>query len=318
MAILRSLLGTKDINVSGIYSGGIGHLRPGQTTYFYVHDCGTCDTAASAFNSQFYCCWKVPGSPTGTGTTVVTFEIWGGGGGGGGACCCMIGIPAGAGAYARKTVTGIASGTAYDICIGTIGCRCPDVVGTRGCKSFVTGSGLSNFCADGGWPGCSFCAVNHDSRIYHFKTALGGAAAGCCQGVYGGCHDIVGFSTFSNFCVGCCAQYFGADYGAYGLPGATQICTWATCREKNKLFIAYPGGLVNEQGGHIMTPVYCDTSCGFREQCCSATLIGFGGGGSYGYVPGLGGVSAWTCGSNNCCCGTQGWAGAARITVQWV
>jgi hypothetical protein len=318
MSNLRSLLGTKDINVSGIYSGGIGRLRPGQTTYFGVHDCGADSTAASAFNSQFYCCWRVPGSPTGTGTTVVTFEVWGGGGGGAGACCCMIGVPAGAGAYARKTVTGIASGTAYDICIGTIGCRTPDAVGTRGCKSYVTGSGLSNFCADGGYAGCSLCALQHDSRIYHFKTALGGAASGCCQGLYTGCNDIVGFSTFSNFCVGCCAQYFGADFGAYGLPGAIQLCAWGACRVKNKLYIAYPGGLVNEQGGYINISMYCDNSCGYREQCCAATLIGFGAGNSSSYVPGVGGVSAWTCAADTCCCGSGGYAGAARITVQWV
>jgi len=318
MSNLRSLLGTKDVNVSGIYSGGIGRLRPGQTTYFSVHDCGACDTAASLFNSQFYCCWRVPGSPTGTGTTVVTFEVWGGGGGGAGACCCMIGVPGGAGAYARKSVTGVASGTAYDICIGTIGCRNPAETGIRGCKSYVTGSGLSNFCADGGFGGCGLCATQHDSRVYHFKTAMGGSASGCCQGLYTGCNDIVGFSTFSNFCVGCCAQYFGADFGSYGLPGATQFCTWGNCRPRNKLYIAYPGGLVNEQGGHINVPFYCDVSCGFREQCCASNLIGFGAGNSNGYVPGVGGVSAWTCGSNNCCCGNFGHAGAARITVQWV
>ena len=318
MSNLRNLLGTVNIGVSGIFSGGVGRLRPGQTTYFSVHDCGTSDTAACLFNSQFYCCWKVPGSPTGTGTTVVTFEIWGSGGGGGGGCCCMIGIPAGAGAYARKTITGIASGTAYDICIGTIGCRSPNATGCVGNKSYITGSGLSNFCADGGSAGCSLCHIQHPNSRYHFKTGMGGTASGCCQGLYTGCNDVVGHSTFSNFCVGCCAQYYGADYGSHGLPGAAAIVSWNECRCKNTLYVPYPGGLVNDFGGYIAFHSMCNVSCGFREQCCAAGLVGFGGHYQYGnYVPGFAGISGTVC-ATGCCCGTQGYAGAARINVKWI
>lgn len=35
MSNLRSLLGTQSTSVTGIYSGGVGRLRPGETYYFY-------------------------------------------------------------------------------------------------------------------------------------------------------------------------------------------------------------------------------------------------------------------------------------------
>jgi len=315
MSNLRNLLGTQNTELVGIYSGGIGNLRPGQSTWIMMHMCGVCDapdTSYACMGSE-YQCWRVPGSPTGTGTTVVTFEIWGGGGSGAGACCCMIGVPGGAGAYARKTVTGIASGTAYNICIGGVACRTPADTGNRGCKSFVTGSGLSNFCAEGGWPGCSYCHLcwGHGSE---WIVAMGGAASGCCQLLYGGCYGIPGFG---GACVGCCAPYYGADYGAFGLPSAMTITQWTACRSLNRHHFAYSGGLVNEQGGYVSVAQCEDASCSYWHTCGAMSAVGFGGGDRTGYVPGFPGGSASVCGGP-CCCGTSGRPGAARITVNWI
>ena len=323
MANLRELLGSSDTNFTGIHSGGIGRLREGQVTYFKAHMCGSCNESdftccqapagdyTSGYNNFSYCCWKVPAYP-GTGTTVVTFEIWGGGGGGAGACCCSYGVPAGAGAYAYKTVVGVASGTVYNLCIGSITCRVPESTGLTGCKSYITGIGLTNFCAEGGVNGCSWCqcwwGYGNDGLGYcHFKTAIGASEG------FGGRNDIVGLNTS---CVGCCAVYYGADGGAYGLPGAYGLfCHERRCH--NKFYIPYPGGLVNQQGGYI-TWVQCENStCGYMAQCAAAGEVGFGGHSHMNYVPGFAGVSAVTCASS-CCCGTQGWAGAARITVRWV
>jgi len=318
MANLRTLLGSSDTNFTGIHSGGIGRLRDGQVTWFSAHMCGTCDSTeltccqapagdyTSGYNNYSYCCWKVPSYP-GTGTTVVTFEIWGSGGGGAGACCCAYGIPAGAGAYAYKTVIGVTSGTVYNFCIGSMTCRNPGPTGIDGCKTYVTGIGLTNFCAEGGVKGCSFCQCQFWQRC-HFKTAIGATEG------FGGNRDIVGFNTS---CVGCCSLYYGADGGAYGLPGAYQLA----CHERrcwNKYYIPYSGGLVNQQGGYLVQDVCENSSCGYFAQCSAAGELGFSAQSDQNsYVPGLAGVSAHVCGGS-CCCGTQGWAGAVRVTVRYV
>ena len=323
MANLRTLLGSSDTNFTGIHSGGIGRLREGQTTYFSAHMCGTCESqeetlcAAPAgdttmgYNNYSYCCWKVPSYP-GTGTTTITFELWGGGGGGAGACCCSYGIPGGAGAYAYKTVTGVTSGTVYNFCIAGITCRVPEHIGRDGCKTYVVGTGLTNFCAEGGNKGCTFCACCLEGPgICHFKTSIGSTDSP--KDGYGGFMDIVGLNTS---CVGCCSIYYGADGGAYGLPGAYGLnCT--NNRHWNKHYIPYPGGLVNQKGWHIIVAQTGDTTCGYCVQCQAASFVGFAGHLDIGYVPGLGGPSAVT-NSTGCCCGTQGWAGAVRVTVRYL
>ena len=125
--------------------------------------------------------------------------------------------------------------------------------------------------------------------------------------------DIVGLNTS---CVGCCSLYYGADGGAYGLPGAYGLnCT--NNRHWNRHYIPYPGGLVNQQGGHIIMAQTSDTTCGYCVQCQAASFVGFAGHVDIGYVPGLGGPSAVTS-SSSCCCGTQGWAGAVRVTVRYL
>lgn len=106
--------------------------------------------------------WTVP-----TGVTVATFEVWGGGGGGGAVTCCSCyygGPGGGGGGYSRNTIT-VTPGGSYTICVGQGGnvsivgscayhsCCC----GGAGSTSYVTGSGLSNFCATGGTAGQATC-----------------------------------------------------------------------------------------------------------------------------------------------------------------
>jgi hypothetical protein len=147
--------------------------------------------------------WKPP-----VGTTFIKFEIWGGGGGGPGTCCCMWGTPGGSGAYAYKCIcTGFdLGGSVYEICVASASCCSPINTGARGCKSFVVGPGLRNFCAEGGYGGQSFCANCNGSWEmfclcdYTQACAEGasmpyGAAICCdmCTGHWGNC----GFSCFT-------------------------------------------------------------------------------------------------------------------------
>ena len=108
--------------------------------------------------------------------TDVIFEIWGGGGGGAVSCCCSHRRhPGGAGAYAYKRLTGneVVAGCKYQICIAASSCRTTSKSGRRGCKTYITGHNLSNFCAEGGHGGCSFCFEQGCYWLTHRRNESG-------------------------------------------------------------------------------------------------------------------------------------------------
>ena len=255
------------------------------TQYFTPHCGSTCQDHSTSYNYYRYPQWCIPDN-----VCDVIFEVWGAGGGGGSSCCCSRGIPAGAGAYAWKRLTGASlAGCVYDIHIGTPGCgRQGSQCGQMGNPSYVTGYGLSNFCAKGGGAGCSCCFL-------------------CCCTWRAMC--------LSSCPYGCCAEFYGADGGAKGVPGAAYMfCYNQHCY--NKQHVPYPAGLVNGKGGW-MTGVQCENSgCGYCLLHWSTAQLGWGGSFSeHNYVPGVGGPSGWTCGVG-CCHGQNGTAGMVRINYK--
>jgi hypothetical protein len=106
--------------------------------------------------SAIGCCsynttWTVPSN-----VSCATFEIWGGGGSGAPNCCCncSVGHPAAAGGYSLKTIS-VTPGDTYTINVGAGGCgnECwwnANACGCPGGVTYVTGTGLSGFCATGG------------------------------------------------------------------------------------------------------------------------------------------------------------------------
>lgn len=135
------------------------------------------DTTCTS-TSGVCCLWTVP-----TGVYSVTFEIWGGGGGGGTkgtSCnCCDRGGPGAGGGYSKVTIP-TTPGTQYTLCAGNAGVSTSGYGslcglccnGCNGGTSYVTGTGLSNFCAVGGCGGASdfntvcysHCGCNYCSR----------------------------------------------------------------------------------------------------------------------------------------------------------
>lgn len=150
-------------------------------------------TSVNSENNGGCCClWTVP-----SGVTWVTFEMWGGGGGGAGACCCMQGWAGGSGGYALKTVCSASlAGCQYTICAGGTTTRSVNCIGCVGCRSYVNGYGLSNFCAAGGAHG--------DTKCFHYAGAYTCTPMWphcCCS--YGGdvvLHGINGSSVASQHC----------------------------------------------------------------------------------------------------------------------
>jgi len=136
------------------------------------------------------CCqWTVPDN-----TGKVTFEIWSGGGGGpGNTCCtcCTHAIGGAGGNYAVKQIT-TEPGCQYTICAGgSWPCsKSHTCTAGMGCKSYVTGYNLSNFCVTGG---CSGWMCNGDAW---------------------------GPTVFNSSCANCnICGIFGADFGIMGTVG---------------------------------------------------------------------------------------------------
>lgn len=291
MANLRDLLGivTTD-SIKGLSASDPVTKLPAYPSRDYevmyiTAQCGaTCDGYTSNYGYYDYPDWKVPAN-----TTEIIFEIWGGGGAGGAGCCCTRAVPGGSGAYAWKKLTGsqVVPGCSYSMEIAQPSARTGNSCGDPGKKTYITGFGLSNFCAEGGHGGCSCCFM-------------------CC-------------CTWATLCCVCCngpcALYYGADGGAYGNPGAGSMwCESNHCW--NKQMLPYPGGLVNGKGGWLPTTQCADTGCGYCNYHFGVAQLGWGG--SYSdknYVPGVGAPSAWVCGGG-CCYGQMGNPGMIRISYK--
>lgn len=251
--------------------------------------------------------WKVP-----KGARIATFEIWGGGGNGAGARCCQQGIPGGSGAYAYKTIK-VTPGDYYIMC-NPINKHCcyysenNHQCGYRGGKAYVTGNGLTNFCAEGGNPGISCCwfFLSYRHNEYMYMCDLLGRR--------------VGESDSDPYRI---ARYYGTENGACGSHSWAQIgcCgTWQGAHACGiKTGLAFPGGWhmfgraakggVHHKGLMYYCQCFMDIHDGASGRLAHSTL----GGAWYSRMPGEGGLSAATY-AGPCCCGGQGAFGAVRIT----
>ena len=306
MATLRSLLPTYSDYTTPDLSNRtqmMNRLKTGQELVF----AGACYPFENSYCRNTMCCWIVP-----AGVTRLTFELWGGGGGGGASCCCMVGIPGGAGSYARKMVKaatpGGLAGCVYQLFAGFASCCSPTAgCGFRGCTTYVTGFGLTNFCAEGGIPGQNLC----------WPTSTGGPNFGCSYFTAncnkGWAWNCANYATF-------CACYFGADYGIPGCGGAlyTDCCNPNFCQFKT--IRPLPGNLpataMTGAGQSYITNRICNSDCdqGGWDGCRSG--YGIIGGSGVG-TPGAGGISGATCAGNTCVCGGPGGSGMIRVTYSY-
>ena len=263
-----------------------------------------CDAQAQ-FNCGATCSWVVP-----AGITRARFQLWGAGGGSGVGCCCG-GSPFGStGAYASVIIP-VTAGNTYTICSGCAFCCFPSVGGVGrmpGCPSWVTGTGLVSFCADGG-----------QGRLGNMMAALGGyntqrlqnplcTASGPCFCNGGG--DFC----FTSSCATCGiipyapgAAYFGTTNSTispsivYGIRGSWSLMCLST----------------NNYGYECHPPIY-----GFEST--SRCNPSYAGGNCCGYmcraacnilqVPGAGGFYSHQMGGGTGGCGDMGRMGMVCVT----
>ena len=249
--------------------------------------------------------WCVP-----EGITCARIELWGAGGNGAGACNCSMPGPSGSGAYVSKMVTTV-PGECYRVHLGWHYCRRPpsggsdtvkhDVCTVADFNSWVTGTGLTNFCAEQGCMAVAKCC----------DTATGSALKYVFQ-------DSAGEG----------ARYFGGDCGQRGRAGWIQLMDsalepneWANYRQG----VPYPGGMINKCGGHHVLHGMANSWCSCKtisnewvtKHMRSATEGGgttAGNSNGYGKMAGWGVPSPIDCAGSTACCSAANTQGRARIS----
>ena len=245
----KKIQGDQALIASSVSADRTTGLSLGKANQFYI------------YNSNFWsvanggCCllWTVP-----SGTTTIRFELTGGGGTGSIGACCSNGPSGGAGAFAVRTLCAAAGhftagSTQYTICAGAstdcsccrqcTGCAC---CGRRGCRSFVIGSSLSNFCAEGGAWGWHQCS--------------------------GGCYTCTAMRQCDT-CLQRCACWRGGDFGIIGPSGArvqNQYCMGSDW--------SVPGAGVGPYAVSVSKGVD-NCSGGNVHGCCKGQALFPGGGG---------------------------------------
>lgn len=284
-------------------------LEDGYTQYF-VGDCNN----QNCVNSYWAYCggWCAP-----PGVTQITFEIWGGGGSGAGGCCCQQGSPGGAGAHARKTLCGCdfpgqsLGGMCYLWFLAPPTCCSACCVGLRGCKTYITGCGLSNFCADGGLPGKTCCGVFYVGGIAPtYGPSCSSFANGSGAGLGGlGCYTFPpdGF-------VACdCACGYGGDYAVGGKLGWFRVDCACGDNCYVKLGIPQPGGARDQCTRYFITK-NMGNAC--INECIAYSTGEWPGHFCCGWgMHGQGSPSTTSC-AGACCYGYRGSRGLIRITYK--
>jgi len=252
------------------------------------------------------CLWTVP-----AGATKVRFELWGAGSGSGAPNCCGH-YPWGPnGAYASVIIDATV-GCQYTLCAGCASatqqcCRsCNDV---SGCKSFVTGHRLTNFCAEGG---CGqYCTVMQyanptSPNICRYQGTGQNLAGMCICGGWSMC--------FSSSCASCAPllrafvptrTFYGTATGStvYGYSSMASADCWDT--NNSGCICSAPILLPNQS----VSDIYCDsytsnTCCGGRCFACSG----------FRQLPGLGGIWTHTAGGCTSVFGDYGRTGMVKVS----
>jgi len=202
------------------------------------HACANAGNCCEQANGK--CCqFTVPAN-----VSVITFELWSGGGGGPGMTCCnccSFAHGGNGGNYATKTIS-VCPNWTYTICAGG-SWRCEQshtCTASMGCKSYVNGCNLSNFCVVGG---CGGHMCNGDawgsSNMQHYSTGCANCNIcgfwGADFGVMGGAGGKVGQSRCR--CNGSTGMTGQAPF--IGMWSATTTSeNWCTCG----CFVNWPAG----------------------------------------------------------------------------
>jgi hypothetical protein len=188
------------------------------------------------------------------GITKATFHIWGAGGHGQGLCNCGFSVPSGSGAYAYKTIS-VTPGDCYRVKVGVRRCcfayqadwQNGDCRDSDHGTTYITGTGLTNFCAEGGYHGTFVCCTTTDyasslldsaTPYYSAGDSAGGPNRACFYGADGGARGIKSYVTTNHLGISnhCNIRFW------YALPACSpfakfggHIQTAACCNQQNPI-----------------------------------------------------------------------------------
>ncbi len=261
--------------------------------------------------------WCVP-----PGISQATFHVWGAGGPGAAIDGCGSAVPSGSGAYAYKTIS-VTPGDCYNMTVGIMWCCCNDITAAASWqtapvqsnggnwghygKTYVTGTGLTNFCADGGFSGNGFpCTLTNYATLLDSDTRYYGQSP----------NDSAG-GPFR-------ACYYGADGGLRGRKGYLSANGQGITSHCNfRAWIALPNcSVYGKCGGHAMHNACCNAQQphdNYRHLMQNVAQ-GYCAGENNTQVQnwdmgGSGGGFGVSCGGS-CHCGSRHGSGKARVTFR--
>jgi len=275
----------------------------------------TCTDSVCAYDQSGYfrcgagCTWTVP-----AGATKAKFEIWGPGAfGGAGLCCGGSGGFGASGAYATVIIP-VTPGSQYVMCGGCSACcntYCTYQYTGQGSASYVTGAGLTNFCAESG-------CHNLVRRMCMQRTKLCGMSD-CCRWQNpsctssGGC--ICGTSNYcyDNSCASCGLIPTFSDVEAtfYGTPFGHSSLHGNSCYDGNHYGYDIHPDLVDPANGRCTAGCCCyswssGNCCGCMTNACQG----------YSCQPGMGSYPSHAMGGATSIYG--GWGRMGMAKVSWI
>jgi len=296
--------------------GGAADFMPADTRNSHIYDAVSYSSngCACEYGMQTHS-WCVP-----PGISTATFHIWGAGGPGAPMGGCGVAVPSGSGAYAYKQVS-VTPGDCYNLTVGIFYCCCDNVTSganwqtapiqnTGGSwngfgKTYVTGTGLTNFCAEGGFSGNFVCCseTNYTTTLFdsagvHYGLAPNDSAGG----PYRAC-------------------FYGADGGLRGRKGYINTNGLGPSNHCNfRGWTPLPNcSVYGKCGGYAMTVMCCNSHFNSDAYRHLAANIGQGycvgtsaDQGQNWDMAGIGSAPGVTCGGT-CYCGGRYGSGKARV-----
>ena len=287
-----------------------------------------CDVSGG-YGTYVTCTVTVP-----AGATLARFMIWGAGAGSGGGNCCSF-APSGANGAFASVIMPVVPGEQYVAYAGGSAANCQYCCGCciyinnscfEGTKSYVTGPGLCNFCAEGGnaslWESmkaraCSAgCQTYIDSGCCKFYDIRNGASIAC-----GGCICaqstvcMFGYSLGPYNCVNHQGSYTRLGYGCttrgYVVWTIPSIYNGFVADSNN-----YGAGLMLPTYSPIQTPAcFSYTTYDYTSPSCLACGMGINWCTSY-CVPGAGGFWSHNMGGTTAYYGDRGRGG--KVCIQFL
>lgn len=273
----------------------------------WTGDLKVCDTSGN-FRCGACCAWTVPG-----GASCARFQIWGAGAGSGSACCCGFSPIGGTGAYASVIIP-VTPGDVYTLCSGCAFCcyACRAQHDVDGCPSFVTGTGLTNFCAEGG-EGNKFCEVltrcTFGAASCNWCTYLGACISNSGTDMCWIGDDRIGSPgcCFDNMypMISSCKTYFGSATSGtvFGIRGSFSSialnCNVTICVQHAPIY-----------GFASSSCCACLINTVEQQGCTRSAVNGFM------QIPGAGGWAGFKCGGQTNCAGDAGRMGMVCVSFR--